>query len=303
MYCNFETSVTLILSLNDSFFHTNTTAHLPIISLPAKTNMSNRESTRPNEPPPQQIDPYAILKLDDNASDEAIQRSYKFLSRNFHPDKHAPGPERDAAQEIFVSFKNAYDILSDPVQRQAYDDLGHVAVAFVKRTLHSKEPDALYPTLVRLHQAGQSEQARLVLKEAAQQADIEQRDRAARVSFTLDFPCTIESTGLTAFPELQEAHMSFSVSSDPPTPDNKWNVTVGGNSNVENGKGGAAGRLSVGYTPVQGTQINTDVDFSDPFKVSDAFLVSVRMILMCSLLSSATSFQLAVHAHGRVEPL
>jgi hypothetical protein len=35
-------------------------------------------------------------------------------------------------QEILVSFKNAYDILSDPVQWQAYDDLGHTGIAFVK---------------------------------------------------------------------------------------------------------------------------------------------------------------------------
>jgi curved DNA-binding protein CbpA len=231
--------------------------------------MSDGESTRPNEPPPQQIDPYAILKVDRNASDEAIQKTYKLLSRAFHPDKHAPGPTRDKAQEIFVSFKNAYDILSDPVQRQAYDDLGHDGIAFVKRSLHGKDPDALYPTLARLHRAGQSEQARFLLNEAVQQANLERRDRTARVSCTLEFPCTIESTGVTAFPEMQEAHMSFAVSSDPPTPDNKWTVTVGGNSNVENGKGAAAGQISVGYMPVQGTNVNAEIDFSDLTKVRE----------------------------------
>jgi curved DNA-binding protein CbpA len=268
--------------------------------------MSDGESTRPNEPPPsQQIDPYAILKVDRNASDEAIQKAYKLLSRAFHPDKHAPGPTRDEAQEIFVSFKNAYDILSDPVQRQAYDDLGHAGTTFVKRSLHGKDPDALYPTLARLHQAGQSKQARLVLREALQQADVEHRDRTARVSCTLEFPCTIESTGVTAFPEMQEAHMSFAVSSDPPTPDNNWTVTVGGNSNVENGKGGAAGQVSVGYMPVQGTNVNAEIDFNDPIKVRDGVTFEgICIIFVCSFSClRCTSFQLAARAHCRVERL
>ena len=167
------------------------------------------------------------------------------------------------------------DILTDPVLRQAYDDHGHVGITYVKRSLHSTErdPNALYPTLVKLHQAGQSEQARLVLREAIQQIDVEQNDRAVHLTATLDFPCTLESTpffgnrGNETSPELKEAHMSFSVSSTPPTPDHKWTVTAGGSSDVECGKGGASGQVSVGYTPVQGTQISADCDISDKFKV------------------------------------
>ena len=68
---------------------------------------------------------------------------------------------------------------------------------------------------------------------------------------------------------------------------NKWNVTVGGNSNVENGKGGAAGQLSVGYMPVQGTQNNAEVTFNDPFKVKVIHLcIKVWMIFnVLTLLS------------------
>ena len=235
----------------------------------------NDENVSPNEPPPQPIEPYSILKVDRNASDEAIQRSYKLLSRTFHPDKHPPGISRDAAQEVFVSFKNAHDILTDPVQRQVYDDHGHDGVAFVRLSLHSseKDPNSLYPMLAKLHQAGKSEEARLVFREALQQADVERRERAVRLSATLEFPCTLESHPYyggdedVSLPELQEAHLSFSVTSSSPTPDNKWSMKVGGSTNVENGKGGGSGSIAVEYLPVQGTHITADCDIGDPFKV------------------------------------
>lgn len=234
----------------------------------------NDENVSPNEPPPA-IELYSILKVDADAPDEAIQRSYKLLSRSFHPDKHAPGPARDAAQDVFVQFKNAHDILTDPIQRQVYDEYGHDGVAFVRRSLHAREkdPNSLYPTLAKLHQAGKPEQARLVLREAFQQAHVEQKEHEVQLSATLEFPCTLEShpsfggDGSRALPELQDAHLSFSVTSSSPTPDNKFSMSVGGTTSVENGKGSGSGTISVEYLPVQGTHINTECTIGDPFKV------------------------------------
>ena len=60
-------------------------------------------------------DPYAILNVSQNANLEEIQKSYKLLSRSFHPDKQPPGPQREAAQKYFIQLKGSYDILVDPV--------------------------------------------------------------------------------------------------------------------------------------------------------------------------------------------
>lgn len=248
----------------------------------------NDENVSPNEPPPQEIEPYSILKVDRNAPDEAIQRSYKLLSRSFHPDKHAPGAAREAAQEVFVSFKNAHDILTDPVQRQVYDEHGHDGIAFVRRSLHSteKDPNSLYPTLAKLHHAGKKEAARLLMREALQQAHVEQNERAVALSATLEFPCTLESHPYfggdepTSLPELQNAHLSFSVTSSSPTRDNKWSMTVGGTTNVENGNGSGSGSVSVEYLPVQGTHINADCTIGDPFKVS--VVICAAICLRCT---------------------
>lgn len=257
------------------------------------------------------LDPYAILKVEHDADEETIQRSYKRLSRTFHPDKQPPGPAREAAQEVFISFKNAReshcvfaangwypvgqttffqvnthslslisydidDILTDPVQRQVYNDHGSHGVEVVRRSIHlqEKHPNALYGSLVKLHQSGQQEQARLVLKEALQQLDFELHNRNVRFSATMEFPCsTVSSTFLgegdeaLTVPELQGGHVSFSVTSSRPTPDNKWSVTMGGSTNVMNGRGEAVGQLSLGYKPVQDSHVSVDLDVSDSCKV------------------------------------
>eukprot|EP00521_Asterionellopsis_glacialis_P010014 CAMPEP_0195289384 /NCGR_PEP_ID=MMETSP0707-20130614/5683_1 /TAXON_ID=33640 /ORGANISM="Asterionellopsis glacialis, Strain CCMP134" /LENGTH=649 /DNA_ID=CAMNT_0040349377 /DNA_START=109 /DNA_END=2058 /DNA_ORIENTATION=- len=239
-------------------------------------------------------DPYATLNVDRNASDESIQRSYKILSRAFHPDKQPPGEARESAQEVFISFKNAYDILTDSVQRQAYDEHGFYGVNVVKKSINmqEKDPTSLYAILVKLHQSNKKEDARLLLKEALQQLDFELQSRQVQFSSALEFPCSTVSTTFLGegsetltVPELQGARMSFFVTSAPPTaaattssPENnnisngssntKWSVSIGGNTNVKNGKGEGSGQLSIDYQPVQSTNVTCDLDLSNPLKVS-----------------------------------
>ena len=86
--------------------------------------------------------PYAVLAVAPSATLDDIQRSYKHLSRAFHPDKQPDPGKREDAQATFVEFKVAHDILVDPVLRQAYDDHGHYGVYFVKRSMNSSDPNS-----------------------------------------------------------------------------------------------------------------------------------------------------------------
>ena len=62
-------------------------------------------------------DYYADLGVARDATAEDIKRAYRKSARRYHPDVN-PGPE---AEEQFKKLSQAYDVLSDPDKRQAYD--------------------------------------------------------------------------------------------------------------------------------------------------------------------------------------
>ncbi len=73
-----------------------------------------------------QEDLYKVLNVERNASDAEIKKSYRSLAMKFHPDRNADNPA--AAEEKFKQIKEAYEILSDPKKRAAYDQFGHAGV-------------------------------------------------------------------------------------------------------------------------------------------------------------------------------
>ena len=63
-------------------------------------------------------DHYEVLGVDLKADAETIQRAYAELAKKFHPGNPASG---DA--EAFEAVNMAYEVLSDPAQRHAFDNL------------------------------------------------------------------------------------------------------------------------------------------------------------------------------------
>ena len=63
-------------------------------------------------------DYYAILGVPADSTLTAIKKAYRKLARQHHPDTN-PG-DQDAA-ERFKAITEAYEVLTDPVRRQAYD--------------------------------------------------------------------------------------------------------------------------------------------------------------------------------------
>jgi DnaJ-class molecular chaperone len=59
---------------------------------------------------------YIILGIEKEASDEEIRSAYRRLVKNYHPDHYGTdsGP--------FLLIQEAYEVLSDPVRKCAYDD-------------------------------------------------------------------------------------------------------------------------------------------------------------------------------------
>lgn len=69
---------------------------------------------------------YKLLGVQKNASDAEIKKSYRRMAMKFHPDRNTDSPE--AAEKKFKQIKEAYEILSDPKKRSAYDQFGHAGV-------------------------------------------------------------------------------------------------------------------------------------------------------------------------------
>jgi len=69
-------------------------------------------------------DYYEILELPRGASDEEIKRSFRKLAQQWHPDVNTD-PDADLR---FKELNEAYQVLSDPQRRQAYDMFGRAGV-------------------------------------------------------------------------------------------------------------------------------------------------------------------------------
>jgi len=57
--------------------------------------------------------PYEVLGVSENASQEEIKRAYRIKAKECHPDLHPDDPH---AQDKMNEVNEAYDILSDPVK-------------------------------------------------------------------------------------------------------------------------------------------------------------------------------------------
>ncbi len=69
-------------------------------------------------------DYYEVLGIDKNASESDIKRAYRKMAKKYHPDNN-PGDKK--AEEMMKEVNEAYEILSDPQKKAAYDQYGHAA--------------------------------------------------------------------------------------------------------------------------------------------------------------------------------
>lgn len=70
------------------------------------------------------LDFYDCLGIGSSASGSTIRRAYNRLAKTHHPDKTGGGPDTSRFQAIQV----AYETLSDPVRRRAYDALSNLTI-------------------------------------------------------------------------------------------------------------------------------------------------------------------------------
>ncbi|HVX93053.1 MAG TPA: molecular chaperone DnaJ [Candidatus Dojkabacteria bacterium] len=68
-------------------------------------------------------DYYEVLGIKKDASEKEIKKAYRKLAKQYHPDVN----KEPDAETKFKEVQEAYEVISDPSKRQAYDQYGHAA--------------------------------------------------------------------------------------------------------------------------------------------------------------------------------
>ncbi len=70
---------------------------------------------------------YHVLNLRRDASDQDVRRAYLQAAKKTHPDKCRTSQSDGSIGESFLAAQAAYQVLSDPALRRAYDSLARDA--------------------------------------------------------------------------------------------------------------------------------------------------------------------------------
>ena len=66
-------------------------------------------------------DPYSVLGVSRDASEEEIKKAYKALSRKYHPDANINNPNKDQAEEKFKEIQAAFQqIMKERTEGYSY---------------------------------------------------------------------------------------------------------------------------------------------------------------------------------------
>jgi molecular chaperone DnaJ len=70
-------------------------------------------------------DYYEVLGVDRGIDEKDLKKAYRRIAMKYHPDRNSDDPE---SENKFKEASEAYEVLSDPEKRAAYDRFGHAGV-------------------------------------------------------------------------------------------------------------------------------------------------------------------------------
>ena len=218
------------------------------------------------------LDPYAVLNVPRNADATELRKAYTSASRALHPDKQKI-TDYDKAEDAFLTLKNAYDILSDPIMRAAYDDFGMEGVNFLRNKASQSSRDLMEyfsSPDISVNYENRSE-FRDAIKCSMDYDRFQQESSRCPSSGKIQVSCTADPflNRRSNNPlEMENTLIHFNVGAPASAAiGGKTSMNFGGYSMVRNGIGDSAAQVHVEHEIVPGTDVGVSVDTGNFTKV------------------------------------
>lgn len=100
-------------------------------------------------------DPYEILGINKNATDDEVKRAYREMARKYHPDNYAENPLSDLAAEKMREINDAYDRIMNQRRGKNKSSNGNAG--------YNGYAGSAFPDIRRLISSGRFEEAQELL--------------------------------------------------------------------------------------------------------------------------------------------
>ena len=111
-------------------------------------------------------DPYSVLGVSQNASDDEVKKAYRELARKYHPDNYQNNPLADLAEEKMKEINEAYDTITK--QRSGGFSGGYQQGGYQQNAQRSASSNPGYARVRNLINAGDLESAEQLLFQVGQ---------------------------------------------------------------------------------------------------------------------------------------
>ena len=124
------------------------------------------------------MNPYKVLGVSENASQEEIRTAYLELVKKYHPDKYTDNPLKELAGEKLKEINQAYELLT---KKQTTTSSAGTSRTTVNGSTSISAPPTSAPTIAPVSSAAtRIPAARAVISEGA--ADLRARDQMRAIS-------------------------------------------------------------------------------------------------------------------------
>ena len=113
-------------------------------------------------------DPYSILGVSQNASDDEVKKAYRELARKYHPDNYQNNPLADLAEEKMKEINEAYNTITKARSGGGYQQTTYGG-GYRQTSQSSSAGNPTYARIRSLINAGNLDAAEQLLRELSRE--------------------------------------------------------------------------------------------------------------------------------------